>query len=244
MNSNDVNKKTYFIGLPVIFAALIGFIAQFPSYAVFEPSVDPPSISDTLAPGQVGKYITMLETNVLEPDTALVDDVYPGEDCLKEGFKENIHYRPLQKDETRLNWEWEIQPHNDAIPGTYVCTAHWVVEYDLAVGTSLEVEVEQEIVIIVIIDPVEELDRLVDRIDSIDVSDGIKNSLTKKLEGAIKTLTNKDKTDVAEACGKITSFKNQLNAMIKTKSQLTEQGIEQVESMVRDATKLLNIVCP
>lgn len=94
------------------------------------------------------------------------------------------------------------------------------------------------------VDPVEGLEQLIADVDSLDANNGIKNSLTKKLDNAINNLTNDDPTDDEEACEKLQSFVDQLEAMIKTGSQLTEQDIVNAEQMIADATEILNVLCP
>ena len=57
---------------------------------------------------------------------------------------------------------------------------------------------------------------LIADVEALDLNTGNINSLNKKLENAIKNITNEDPTDDAEACEKLQSFIDQLNAFVNS----------------------------
>lgn len=57
---------------------------------------------------------------------------------------------------------------------------------------------------------------LIDGVNALNLNDGNKNALTKKLTNAINNITNEDPTDDAEACDKLQAFINALNAKVNS----------------------------
>jgi hypothetical protein len=86
---------------------------------------------------------------------------------------------------------------------------------------------------------VQKIEGLIADVDALDLNNGIKNALTKKLVNAINNITNEDPTDNAEACEKLQSFIDQLNAMVKS-GKLT-QG--QVDPLIDVATQCIWDLC-
>ena len=86
---------------------------------------------------------------------------------------------------------------------------------------------------------VQKIEGLIADVDALDLNNGIKNALTKKLVNAIKNITNEDPTDNAEACEKLQSFIDQLNAMVNS-GKLT-QG--QVDPLINVATQCIWDLC-
>jgi hypothetical protein len=79
----------------------------------------------------------------------------------------------------------------------------------------------------------------VDALNDPDLNNGNINSLNKKLENAIKNITNEDPTDDAEACEKLQSFIDQLNAFVN--SEKLDQG--QIDPLVDTAQSLIDDLC-
>jgi len=79
----------------------------------------------------------------------------------------------------------------------------------------------------------------VDALNDPDLNNGNINSLNKKLENAIKNITNEDPTDDAEACEKLQSFIDQLNAFVN--SGKLDQG--QVAPLIDAAQSLIDDLC-
>ncbi len=94
-----------------------------------------------------------------------------------------------------------------------------------------------EIWINITVDPIEDL---FEEVDNLELNPGNTNSLSKKLEQAIKNITNEDPTDDAEACEKLQSFINQLNAFVNA-GKIT-QG--EADSLIEVAEALIGVLCP
>ena len=88
-------------------------------------------------------------------------------------------------------------------------------------------------------DPVEKINGLIEDVDVLDLNQGNKNALTKKLVNAIKNITNEDPTDDLEACEKLQSFIDQLNAMVNS-GKLAEGD---VEDLISDADECIGALC-
>jgi len=87
--------------------------------------------------------------------------------------------------------------------------------------------------------PEEKIDGLIGEVEALDLNNGNKNALTKKLSNAIKNITNEDQTDDSEACEKLQSFIDQLNAFVNAgKLELSE-----VEDMQNKAHQLIWDLC-
>ncbi len=87
--------------------------------------------------------------------------------------------------------------------------------------------------------PEEKIDGLIGEVEALDLNNGNKNALTKKLSNAIKNITNEDPTDDSEACEKLQSFIDQLNAFVNAgKLELSE-----VEDMQNKAHQLIWDLC-
>ena len=100
---------------------------------------------------------------------------------------------------------------SDAVIGTSVhCVITYHIENNLANRVSPFVPFE----IWVNITPESVIEDLVEDVDDLGLNNGNTNSLSKKLEQAINNLTNEDPTDDAEACEKLQSFIDQLNAFV------------------------------
>ena len=80
---------------------------------------------------------------------------------------------------------------------------------------------------------------LIADVEALDLNTGNINSLNKKLENAIKNITNEDPTDDAEACEKLQSFIDQLNAIVN--SGKLDQG--QIDPLVDAAQSLIDDLC-
>ena len=87
--------------------------------------------------------------------------------------------------------------------------------------------------------PEEKIDGLISDVEALDLNNGNKNALTKKLANAIKNITNDDPTDDSEACEKLQSFIDQLNAFVNA-GKLTQ---EQVNPLIDAATQCIWDLC-
>ena len=88
--------------------------------------------------------------------------------------------------------------------------------------------------------PVDKIEELIVEVDKLDLNAGNKNALTKKLDNAIKNITNEDPTDDAEACEKLQAFNNQLNAFVKSGKLDVSDTID----MFNSANDLIDELCP
>ena len=84
--------------------------------------------------------------------------------------------------------------------------------------------------------PENQADEIIEEIENLGLNKGNENALTKKIENAIKNLTNDDPTDDSEACEKLEAFINQLNAFVNS-GKLTQ---EQVDPLIGAAEFLQN----
>ncbi|MGD8300732.1 MAG: hypothetical protein PVJ16_09265 [Nitrosopumilaceae archaeon] len=89
---------------------------------------------------------------------------------------------------------------------------------------------------ITVASPESQAEDLIDEIEGLGLNSGNENALTKKIENAIKNLTNDDPTDDAEACDKLDAFINQLNAFVNS-GKLTQ---EQVDPLIDAAEFIQN----
>ena len=78
---------------------------------------------------------------------------------------------------------------------------------------------------ITVASPESQAEDLIDEIEDLGLNSGNENALTKKIENAIKNLTNDDPTDDAEACEKLDAFINQLNAFVNS-GKLTQGQVD------------------
>ena len=88
--------------------------------------------------------------------------------------------------------------------------------------------------------PVDKIEELIVEVDKLDLNAGNKNALTKKLDNAIKNITNEDPTDDSEACEKLQAFNNQLNAFVKSGKLDVSDTID----MSNSANDLIDELCP
>ena len=87
--------------------------------------------------------------------------------------------------------------------------------------------------------PEEQIEGLIADVEALDLNHGNTNSLVKKLANAIKNITNEDPTDDSEACEKLQSFIDQLNAFVNAeKLELSE-----VENIQNTAHQLIWDLC-
>jgi len=84
---------------------------------------------------------------------------------------------------------------------------------------------------------VDKIEALIVDVDALQLNNGIKNSLTKKLVNAIKNIENED--PIQEACEKLQSFIDQLNALVNA-GKLTPP---QVETLIDGAASCIDFLC-
>jgi hypothetical protein len=87
--------------------------------------------------------------------------------------------------------------------------------------------------------PEENIEGLIDGVVGLDLNNGNTKSLSKKLEQAINNITNLDPTDDAEACEKLQSFIDQLNAFVKI-GKITQV---QADPLIEVAEALIDSLC-
>jgi len=85
----------------------------------------------------------------------------------------------------------------------------------------------------------EKIEGLITEVDKLELNDGNKNALTKKLVNAINNITNEDPSDDSEACEKLQAFINQLNAKVKS----DKLDASDVEDMIDVAEGLIDELC-
>jgi len=143
----------------------------------------------------------------------------------------------------------------DIIGGETVITSEFEIpiEEDAAIGSSFHCVIRSHIVddegnrvspivpfeIWVNITPESVIDDLVEDVDDLGLNNGNTKSLTKKLEQAIKNITNEDPTDDAEACEKLQSFIDQLNAFVNA----GKISPEQADPLIDVAESLIDSLC-
>jgi hypothetical protein len=89
---------------------------------------------------------------------------------------------------------------------------------------------------ITVASPEDQAEGLIDEIEDLGLNGGNENALTKKIENALKKLTNDDPTDDVQACGELDAFINQLNAFVNS-GKLTQ---EQVDPLIDAAEFIQN----
>ena len=82
-----------------------------------------------------------------------------------------------------------------------------------------------------------DIDALIDLVDDLPLNNGNKNALTKKLVNAIKNIENEDPNQ--EACEKLQSFIDQLNALKKA-GKLTPS---QAQPLIDGAASCIDFLC-
>ena len=97
----------------------------------------------------------------------------------------------------------------------------------------------QTVTIIPAPNPVDKIEGMIIEVEDLGLNHGQENSLVKKLANAIKNITNEDPTDDAEACEKLQSFIDQLNAFVNA-GKLTEG---EVEGLIGDANDCISALC-
>lgn len=118
------------------------------------------------------------------------------------------------------------------------CPGNFIFDGSFRAGQDLFFQAYYEI-IDTTEDQIEELIDGVNDLSDDDLNQGNINSLNKKLEGAIKNITNEDPTDDSEACEKLQSFVDQLNAFVNS-GKLDEL---QTTPLVESAEELIGDLC-
>ncbi len=141
----------------------------------------------------------------------------------------------------------------DGLSNTVTLHRTITIDSDAEIGSSLHCVIRSQITLedltrvspIVTFDiwvnvSVDQIENLAEGVDDLGLNNGNTKSLTKKLEQAIKNITNEDPTDDAEACEKLQSFINQLNAFVNA-GKIT-QG--EADSLIEVAEALIGVLCP
>jgi len=121
-------KTTTIFGASIFAAFLIVTLAFAPqAYAGLTPTLIPPAITETLAPGELLEIFQTLDPQIGPEITAVVVALSNDIDCSDSGFIENIEFLLIPFGD--FEFLWLITPHLDAIPGVYTCTEIFEVDY-------------------------------------------------------------------------------------------------------------------
>ena len=154
--------------------------------------------------------------NVLDSD---------GINVFSQNFMESI---PPGFSETFDLMQEDLSP--GSYEGTYVVTSAFGVSQELTDTCIIQAT------------PAEQIELLIDDVNNLndpDLNQGNINALNKKLANALKNITNEDLTDDFEACEKLQSFIDQLNAFVNAH----KLDVSEVEDMQNTAHQLIWDLC-
>jgi len=116
------------------------------------------------------------------------------------------------------------------------CSMTWQI---LADGETFEFSQIVSIDVLQSDNPEDKINNMIEDVEELGLSQGNTNSLSKKLENAIKNITNEDLTDDHEACEKLQSFIDQLNALVNA-GKLTQ---DEVDPLIDTANECILDLC-
>lgn len=116
------------------------------------------------------------------------------------------------------------------------CSMTWQI---LADGETFEFSQIVSIDVLQSDNPEDKINNMIEDVEELGLSQGNTNSLSKKLENAIKNITNEDLTDDHEGCEKLQSFIDQLNALVNA-GKLTQ---DEVDPLIDTANECILDLC-
>ena len=210
-------------------------VAEFNIWITVNGPLDitPESITLDAVPGQVFMVERTLEFPFEDDDELL--GFIEVENCDFEiglsGFNE-----PIDGTSNVIINNLTITIASDAEIGSYHCEENLRVVDD---GFNVVSNIVLFEIWINVLAPEDNIDGLVEDVVLLDLNNGNTKSLSKKLEQAIKNITNADPTDDAEACEKLQSFIDQLNAFVNA-GKITQV---QADPLIDVAEALINELC-
>jgi len=169
--------------------------------------ITPDSVSFDAFPGEVIMLDMTFDFPFANGDNII--GIVETEDCDEEIDLSGVT-DPIDGTTTIVSGVLTITLASDAEVGTYHCENQFTVR-DSGFNVLSDIAILE---IWITVTPEGVIEGLINEVDDLGLNNGNTKSLEKKLEQAINNITNEDPTDDAEACEKLQSFIDQLNAFV------------------------------